>query len=144
MSSAGSRAGPRGPAAPLPAPWFAPRSRSGQSARAWVDSIRSWVAARSCSIDSWNAASRPWIVGEAAISCSASAFAIAAARAGIGVLRSDVQERAVPRRRHLHPACERAGLDSRPSSAITLSRIGRVSATAAYVADRFCATRSWL
>ena len=52
------------------------------STRAWVESMRPWVSARSASIDFWNVASRPWMVGDAAMSWSPSALASLAARAG--------------------------------------------------------------
>ncbi len=44
--------------------------------------MRPWVAARSASIDFWNSASRPWMVGDAAMSWSPSALASLAACTG--------------------------------------------------------------
>jgi hypothetical protein len=71
------------------------------------------------------------MAGEARISCSASAFAMAAARSGSAswaeMVRSVLSSGASARTRFYNSS----EVTSRPSSLITLSRIGRVVATLA-------------
>jgi len=84
------------------------------------------------------------MLGEAAINWAATAFAIAAARAGsvswAEMYRKVLSRGASTRTRLATAPGERGGLSLLPAA----SRIELVSATTAYVADRFCATRSWL
>ena len=79
------------------------------------------------------------------MSCSASELAIAAAPAGTVsdavMVKTGLSGNASTR---TWPSRGFPVVTSRPRSSIVFCRTGLVVASVAYVADRFCATRSWL